>query len=450
MSAYDFDLFVIGAGSGGVRAARMAAQYGARVGLAEYRELGGTCVNLGCIPKKIFSYAAHYREDFEDARRFGWASEVPSFDWATLRENKNREIGRLNQVYERLLQGAGVELVLGRATIRGPHEVEVDGRVYRAERILVAVGGRPVRPAGPGTELAITSDEAFHLEQLPERAVVVGGGYIAVEFAGIFAALGVKTTLVHRGHLLLRGFDEDVRRHLTGEIEKHGIDVRLNQTIERTEKQGDGLCSYTSKGGRLESDLVLLAIGRRPETKGLGLENAGVEVDAQGAIKVDAHFRTGCESIYALGDVIDRVTLTPVAIYEAMALTRTLYTDHPQAVDYDAIPSAVFSHPPVATVGLTESEALEKHGPVDIYESDFRPLKHTIGGREQRSYMKVVVERSSDRVLGMHMVGDDAPEIMQGFGVAMKSGLTKATLDRSVGIHPTAAEEFVTMRNRRE
>ncbi|MEL6186244.1 MAG: glutathione-disulfide reductase, partial [Myxococcota bacterium] len=421
-----------------------------KVGLAEYRELGGTCVNLGCIPKKIFSYAAHFRDDFEDARRFGWASEVPGFDWTTLRENKNAEIQRLNGVYERLLHGAGVELIVGRATVLGPHEVEVNGKKYRCERILVAVGGRPFRPEGHGVEHAITSDEAFHLEQLPKRAVVVGGGYIAVEFAGIFAALGVETTLVHRGHLLLRGFDEDVRLHLTEEIKKHGIELRLSQTIERTERQGDQLCSYTSGGECIESDLVLLAVGRKPETKGLGLEQAGVELDEKGAIKVDDHFQTSCGSIYALGDVIDRVTLTPVAIYEAMALTRSLYTDAPQAVDYDTIPSAVFSSPPVGTVGLTELEAVEKHGPIDVYESSFRPLKHTIGGRDQRSYMKVVVQRSTERVLGMHMVGDDAPEIMQGFAAAMKAGLTKSILDRTVGIHPTAAEEFVTMRNRRE
>lgn len=449
MSRYDFDLFVIGAGSGGVRASRMAAHYGAKVAIAEDRDLGGTCVNLGCIPKKIFAYAAHFRGDFEDARGFGWGSEVPSFDWPTLRRNKDKEIARLNGVYERLLHGAGVELIQGRARIRGPHEVEVAGRTYSAERILVAVGGRPIRPDGPGVELCVVSDDIFHLERLPRRALVIGGGYIAVEFAGIFNALGVRTTLVHRGHFVLRGFDEDVRSHLTDEMKKHGIELRLSQTIDRTERAGDGLLSYTSEGECIESDLVLLAVGRRPKTEGLGLESAGVEVDAQGAIKVDDHFQSTCESIYALGDVINRVALTPVAIYEAMALTRTLFTDSPQAVDYEAIPSAVFSHPPVGCVGLTEVEAHERHGPVDVYESAFRPLKHTISGRDQKSYMKVIVQRSTDRVLGMHMVGDDAPEIMQGFAAAMKCGLTKAHLDRTVGIHPTAAEEFVTMRNRR-
>ena len=449
MSAYDFDLFVIGAGSGGVRAARMAGGFGARVAIAEYRELGGTCVNLGCIPKKIFSYAAQFKDGFEDAQRFGWASEVPQFNWTVLRENKNAEISRLNGIYERLLHGAGVELITGRAQIVGPHSVEVAGKTYTAERILVAVGGRPYRPEGRGSELCITSDEAFHLEKLPRRALVVGGGYIAVEFAGIFSALGVKTTLLHRGHLVLRGFDENVRMHLNQEIQKHGIDLRLNQTVERTEKSDDGFRSYTSGGDCIESDVVLLAMGRRPATAELGLKSAGVEVDEGGAIKVDDHFKTSCDSIYAIGDVINRVTLTPVAIYEAMALTRTLFTDKPQAVDYDAIPSAVFSHPPIGTVGLTEMAAVELYGQIDVYESNFKPLKHTIGGRDQRSYMKLIVQRSSDRVVGMHMVGDDAPEIMQGFAAAMKMGLTKAALDRTVGIHPTAAEEFVTMRTAR-
>lgn len=448
-TAYDFDLFVIGAGSGGVRAARMAGSYGARVAVAEYRELGGTCVNLGCIPKKLFSHAAQYRYDFEDARRYGWVSEVPSFTWETLRENKNAEIARLNGIYERLLQEAGVQLINGRARIVGPHVVEVGGNRYSAERILIAVGGRPHRPEGLGIEHGITSDEAFHLETLPKQAIVIGGGYIAVEFAGIFAALGVETTLVHRGQLVLRGFDEDIRKSLTEELEHHGVRLKLGQTIDRTEKKDGKLVSYTSTGEVINSDIVLLAMGRKPFTDGLGLESANIEVDERGAIKVDENFRTTCDSIYALGDVINRVTLTPVAIYEAMALTRTLFKKEPQAVDYDAIPSAVFSHPPIGTVGLTEAQAIEKYQQVDVYDSKFKPLKHTISGREQRSYMKVIVQRSTDRVVGMHMMGDDAPEIMQGFAAAIKAGITKATLDRTVGIHPTAAEEFVTMRKAR-
>mgnify|MGYP006285315247 FL=1 len=450
MSTQAYDLLVIGAGSGGVRAARMAAQYGAKVALAEDRDLGGTCVNLGCIPKKIFSYAAHFRDDFEDARRFGWSSEVPSFAWKTLIENKNQEISRLNGIYHRLLEGAGVELVRGRAVVRGPHEVEVAGRTYEAKRILVAVGGRPVRPEPlQGMDRVITSDEAFHLDELPKRILITGGGYIAVEFAGIFSALGVQTTLLHRGHLVLRGFDEDIRHHLTDALRHRGVELRLNQTVDRCTPHEGGMRSVTSEGEYIDSDLVMLAMGRRPDTSGLGLDSAGVEIDEGGAIVVDDHFKTSCDSIYALGDVIDRVTLTPVAIYEAMALTRTLFTDQPQAVDYDAIPSAVFSSPPIGTVGLTEEEAHERFPPIDVYESSFNPLKHTIGGRQHRSYMKVIVQRSTDRVLGMHMLGDDAPEIMQGFAAAMKAGLTKATLDRTVGIHPTAAEEFVTMRTRR-
>lgn len=444
-----YDLYVIGAGSAGVRAARMAAQHGAKVAVAEARDLGGTCVNLGCIPKKIFAYAAHFRHDFHDARRFGWASEVPAFDWQTLRENKNAEIARLNGIYQNLLEKNGVDIHRGRAKIVGPNEVEVDGKRHTARHIAIAVGGRPVRPDGVGSEHAITSDEAFHLEKLPERAVVIGGGYIAVEFAGIFNALGVKTTLVHRGDAVLRGFDDDIRKHLGEALVRDGVDLRLETTIASTEKRGEVYVSKTSKGDTLESDLVMLAVGRAPSTRGLGLEEVGVEMDAKGSVKVDEYFQTSVPSIYALGDVIDRVTLTPVAIYEAMALTRTLFTDNPQAVDYENIPSAVFSSPPIGTVGLDEATAQQRYAPIDVYESGFRPLKHTIGGREQRSYMKVIVQRSTDRVLGMHMIGDDAPEIMQGFGAAMKAGLTKAVLDRTVGIHPTAAEEFVTMRTKR-
>ncbi len=446
---FDFDLFVIGAGSGGVRAARMAARHGARVGLAEHRRLGGTCVNLGCIPKKIFSYAAHFAHDFGDARRFGWDSGAPRFDWTTLRTHKDEEISRLNGVYERLLVGAGVEIVDGRATLLGPNEVEVAGRRIRGERILVAVGGRPVRPVGPGVEHCLTSDDIFHLDRLPDSALVVGGGYIAVEFAGIFHGLGLRTTLVHRGPKVLGGFDEDVRSHLTEEMRKSGIDLRLSQTVDATERRGDRLVSRTSTGDTIESGLALLAVGRMPETSGLGLERAGVEVDGIGAIKVDDGFRTTCPSVYAIGDVINRMTLTPVAIYEAMALTSTLFGGVPQTVDYQAIPSAVFSQPPVGTVGLAEHEAAVLCAPIDVYETRFRPLKHVIGGRDQKSYMKVIVERETDRVRGIHMVGDDAPEILQGFAAAMKAGLTKRALDGTVGIHPTAAEELVTLRDRR-
>ncbi|MBX2812462.1 MAG: glutathione-disulfide reductase [Myxococcales bacterium] len=446
MTSFDYDLLVIGAGSGGVRAARIAAGYGAKVAIVEYRELGGTCVNLGCIPKKIFSYAANFRYEFEGAKGFGWASEVPAFAWPTLRENKNAEIARLNGIYERLLSGAGVEIVQGRAQLIGPHAVEVDGKSFSAERILIAVGGRPNRPDQPGFDLAITSDQAFHLETLPKRAVVVGGGYIAVEFAGIFAALGVDTTLVHRGARVLRGFDEDIRTHLTESLEHQGVKLHLNRTVDRIERNGHTLRADTSTGESVEGELILLAVGRVPNTDTLGVDRAGVELDDRGAIKVDEYFRTTCDSVYALGDVINRVTLTPVAIHEAMAFVRTQFADTSQVVDYDVIPSAVFSHPPIGTVGLSELQAVDKYDKIDVYESAFRPLKHTISGLEHRSYMKLIVHRSTDRVVGMHMIGDDAPEIMQGFAAAIKAGVTKAVLDSTIGIHPTAAEEFVTMR----
>lgn len=444
-----YDLFVIGAGSAGVRAARMASQYGVRVGVAESRDLGGTCVNLGCIPKKIFSYAAHFHHDFLDARRYGWSAEVPAFDWKTLVTNKNQEIARLNGIYQGLLERNGVELHRGRARVTGPNEVEVNGARYEAKHIVVAVGGRPYRPDGLGVEHTITSDEAFHLDALPKRVLVVGGGYIAVEFAGIFNALGVETTLIHRGEHVLRGFDIDIRRRLTAAMAEQGIDMRMGQTCDVTEKRGEVFYSTTSTNDVIETDLVMLAVGRTPSTAGLGLEGVGVELDARGAVKVDEYFKTTADSVYALGDVIDRVTLTPVAIYEAMALARTLFTDQPQAVDYEAIPSAVFSAPPVGACGLNEEQARATYAPIDVYESDFRPLKHVVGGRNSRSYMKVIVHRATDRVLGMHMLGDDAPEIMQGFAAAMKVGVTKSQLDRTVGIHPTAAEEFVTMRTPR-
>lgn len=449
MSGHDFDLFVIGAGSGGVRAARMAAQTGARVAIAEFRELGGTCVNLGCVPKKIFSYAAHFRHDFSDSSRFGWTSEVRGFDWPTLRDNKNAEIARLNGIYQRLLDNAGVQTVVGRAKVTGPHTVEVEGQSFTAERILVAVGGAPEVPSFPGSEYCAVSDHVFHLETLPERAAVLGGGYIGVELGGILASFGVDVTLIHRGDLVLRGFDEDVRSHLSEELAKGPMKVRLSTTVTQVEKTEDGLHCTLSDGTTLDVDFVLAALGRRPVTPGLGLGSAGVEVDATGAIKVDDEFRTTCPSIYALGDVIDRVTLTPVAIYEAMALVQTLFGDAPRIVDYDNIPSAVFSMPPVGTVGLSESQAKDKHGEVRVFESRFRPMKHTIGGRDTKSYMKVIVAADTDVVVGMHMVGDDAPEIMQGFAAAMKCGMTKAQLDSTVGIHPTAAEELVTMRTER-
>lgn len=443
---YDFDLFVIGAGSGGVRAARISGSYGARVAVAESKYLGGTCVNAGCIPKKLLYFGSHFAEDFEDARAYGWDSARPSFDWPTLVRNKDKEIERLNGVYQRLLKNAGVELVWGRARVVGPNEVEVSGKRYTAANILVATGGYPRLPRIPGHELAITSDEAFHLDKLPERVVVTGGGYIAVEFAGIFNGLGAKVTQVFRGLHLLRGFDDDIRAFLAEEMRKKGIDLRANATPCRIEKQGDHICVELEDGTEIETDCVLFAIGRLPSTRGLGLEEVGVKMTPEGAVLVDDGFKSSVPSIYAIGDVIERVRLTPVAIAEAMALSGALFRGKPVQMDYTNIATAVFSQPNVGTVGLTEAEARTKHGKVDVYASTFRPLRHTLSGREERTLMKLIVDRATDRVVGLHMVGPDAGEIVQGFAVAIKCGVTKAQLDATIGIHPTSAEEFVTMR----
>lgn len=446
MASYDYDLFVIGAGSGGVRAARMAGQAGARVAVAEERYLGGTCVNVGCIPKKLLVYASHYGHDFEDARAYGWEAAAGRFSWPVLIANKDKEITRLNGVYERLLGNAGVELIEGRATLAGPHEIRVDERTITAESILVATGSWPFVPDIPGREHAITSNEAFYLEDLPARTVVVGGGYIAVEFAGILHGLGSETTLVYRGPRFLRGFDDDVREFLAREMEKQGVDLRFNCNVARIEKEGGDLRVVLEDGRELRADCVLYATGRIPNTKRLGLEAAGVDLDRRGAIRVDDEFRTSVPSIYALGDVIDRVQLTPVAIAEAMVLIDNLYRGASRTMDYENIPTAVFCQPPIGTVGLTEAAARDREGPVDVYVSDFRALRHTLTGRDERTFMKLIVSRKTDRVMGLHMVGADAGEIAQGFGVALKAGATKADFDATIGIHPTAAEEFVTMR----
>ncbi|WP_438015346.1 glutathione-disulfide reductase [Sorangium sp. So ce315] len=453
MSKYDYDLFVIGAGSGGVRAARMSASYGARVAVAESRHLGGTCVNLGCIPKKLLVYASHYAEDFEDAAGYGWTvpghggggQGGPSFDWSTFLRNKNKEIERLNGVYERLLKNSGADIRWGQARLVDPHTVEIDGAAVTAERILVATGSAPWIPDFPGRELAITSDDAFHFQTMPRRAVIVGGGYIAVELAGIFHGLGAKVSLVHRGVHLLRGFDDDVRAFLAAEIQKKGLDLRLGASVESIARRGDGLCATLADGTDLEADCVLYATGRLPKTKGLGLEEVGVALDEDGAVVVDDAFQSSIPSIYAIGDVIARVQLTPVAIAEAMALVKRLFRGEHARVDYAGIPTAVFSQPNVGTVGLSEAQAREHHD-VAVYLSIFRPLKHTLSGREEKTMMKLVVDRATDRVLGVHMVGPDAGEIIQGFAVALKCGATKAQFDATIGIHPTAAEEFVTMR----
>lgn len=447
MAGYDYDLFVIGAGSGGVRASRMAASKGARVAIAEERYLGGTCVNVGCVPKKLLVYAAQFADAFRDSGGFGWSSAHQKFDWRQLIDNKDREILRLNGIYANLLSGAGVELIEGRAVMKDAHTVEIDGRTVTAETVLIATGGRAVVPEFPGHTHVITSTEAFYLEEFPERIMIVGGGYIAVEFAGIFNGLGAKVVQLYRGPHFMRGFDDDVRFFLAEEMRKKGVDLRFNADVERIVKTEDGSFIVELKdGSEVETDLVMYATGRAPNTAGLGLEAAGVEMDAKGAVTVDENFRTSQPNIYAIGDVIDRVQLTPVAIHEAMVFVDTVYGKSPRRMDYDFIPTAVFSQPPIGTVGMTEAEARSAFGEIDVYTSEFRPMKNTLSGNQERCFMKLIVDRSSDRVVGLHMVGADAGEITQGFAVAMKAGATKAMFDATVGIHPTSAEEFVTMR----
>ncbi|SIS59571.1 glutathione-disulfide reductase [Neptunomonas antarctica] len=447
MSAYDFDLFVIGAGSGGVRAARMAATMGVRVAVTEDRYLGGTCVNVGCVPKKLFVYASHYKEEFHEAAGFGWTVGESSFHWPTLRDGKNAEISRLNGIYRNLLVNSGCELMDGRGTLVDAHTVAVNGKHYTAERILVATGGWPFVPEIPGKEHIISSNEVFFLDTFPKRAVVVGGGYIAVEFAGIFAGLGAETSLIYRGDLFLRGFDRDLREFVAQEVAKKHVDLKFNNNIESIEKQADGsLLLMLSDGTTHETDCVLYATGRVPNVNNLGLEALGVEQQKNGAIVVNDNFQTSVPSVYAIGDVIDRVQLTPVALAEGMALVRHLYQEGSPAVDYSLIPTAVFCQPNIGTVGLSEEQAREQGKDIDVYRSDFRAMKHTMSGSSERTLMKMIVEKSSDKVLGVHMVGPDAGEIIQGLAVALKAGATKAVFDSTIGIHPTAAEEFVTMR----
>jgi glutathione reductase (NADPH) len=446
--SYEFDLFVIGAGSGGVRAARFAAGFGAKVAVAESRYLGGTCVNVGCVPKKLLVYGAHFADDFEQAAGFGWSQAEPSFDWTTLIANKNREIQRLNGIYRNLLVNSGVTLLEGHARLVGPHEVEIDGQRHSAKHILIATGGWPQVPDIPGKELAITSNEAFFLEQLPKRVLVVGGGYIAVEFASIFHGLGAQTSLLYRKDLFLRGFDGAVRLHLREELEKKGLDLQFNSDISRIERQADGSLLATLKDGRqLPTDCVFYATGRRPMLDNLGLETTGVQLNDKGFIAVNDNFETTEPSILALGDVIGRVQLTPVALAEGMAVARRLFKpEEYRAVDYDLIPTAVFSLPNIATVGLTEEQARERGHEVKVFESRFRPMQLTLTECQERTLMKLVVDAKSDKVLGCHMVGPESGEIIQGLAVALKAGATKRIFDETLGIHPTAAEEFVTMR----
>ena len=427
----------------------MSASYGAKVAVAEADRFGGTCVNVGCIPKKLFSYAAHFREDFEIARGYGWTVGEPRFDWATLLANKDGEIARLNAVYERVLSAAGVEILRGRATILNSHEVELGGKTYKARHILVATGSWPQIPDIPGRELAITSNEAFHLERLPRRALVVGGGYIAVEFASIFHGLGVETTLAYRGKRLLRGFDAELGERLGEEMAAKGLKIHYGAEPKALARRGDGSIDVGyADGSRQQVDLALFATGRRPNTANLGLEAAGVELAADGAVAVDEYSRSSVGSIHAIGDVTNRINLTPVATAEAMWLARTLFRNEPTPVDHLFVPTAVFANPNVATVGLSEGAARERFDDVDVYKTSFRALKLTMTDKVERTFMKLVVHRSTQRVLGAHMIGPDAGEIIQGVAIAVKLGATKPQFDATIGIHPTVAEEFVTMREK--
>jgi glutathione reductase (NADPH) len=442
-----------------VRASRVSASHGARVAIAEPGRFGGTCVNVGCIPKKLFSYAAHWREDFKLAEAYGWTLSSPSFeprfDWQTLLRNKDREIARLNGVYERVLVNAGVEIHRARATVLGPNQIEVDGKRRTAKHILVATGSWPQLPVIPGIEHAITSNEAFALERLPKRVVVVGGGYIALEFASIFHGLGVDTMLTYRGKRLLRGFDVELGTRIAEEMSAKGVNVCFGcepAALRKLEKSG-GDIEIEFTDGRIErTDLVMFATGRRPNTAKLGLESAGVELAADGAVVVDKFSRSSVDSIHAIGDVTNRINLTPVATAEAMWLARTLFRGEPTAIDHDNVPTAVFANPNLATVGLSEERARERFGAVDIYKASFRALKLTMGDQagtaSERTFMKLVVDRANQRVVGAHMIGADAGEIIQGVAIAVKLGATKAEFDATIGIHPTAAEEFVTMREK--
>ncbi|NWO10089.1 glutathione-disulfide reductase [Chromohalobacter salexigens] len=450
VAQYDYDLFVIGAGSGGVRAARTAAATGARVAIAEDRYLGGTCVNVGCVPKKLYSYAAHFHDAFEDSAGFGWTlPEAPRFDWATLRDNKIEEIKRLNGIYGRLLEGADVMLLNGRARITGPHSVEINGETIAAEKILVATGGWPWVPDIEGAEHAVDSNRVFDLESFPERFLVLGGGYIAVEFASIFNGLGSDAHLVYRGELFLRGFDREVREFTRDEMQKKGVNLHFETTIERIEPVGDAYRVSLTNGETLEVDVVLAATGRRPNLTGLGLDALDIELNPNGTIKVDERYQTSEPSILALGDVTGGPELTPVALAEAMHLVQHHYGDAtPGPLDYQDIATAVFCHPNIGTVGLSEEEAREQcEAGVRIYRADFRPMKHTLSGSQERCLMKLVVDDATDRVVGAHMVGDDAGELIQGIAIAVRARLTKTDFDATVGIHPTSAEEFVTMRS---
>lgn len=450
MSTKTYDYFVIGAGSGGVRSARIAATHGAKVGIAEKADYGGTCVNLGCVPKKIMAYGSDMSMAFDDAGGYGWAiSSAPKFNWKTLIKNKDAEISRLNGIYENILNNAGVDIHKGHAKFIDPNTVEIDGQKIKAKNFLIAVGGRPRTLDGiEGAEHAVTSDDVFHLKTQPKRVVILGGGYIAVEFAHIFHGFGSHVDLLYRGDMFMRGFDDDVRLHLADEMRKSGVGLHFKNNIPKIEKKGKGFIVHTTQGQTIPCDLVLSAIGRDPVTDLLDLDKAGVKTDRNGYIKVDGKFRTNVKHIHAVGDISSPYQLTPVAIAEGHTLAERLYgkSKKKRKVSYNNIATAVFSQPPIATVGLTEEQALDQGLKIDVYKSTFRPMKHVLPNRDEKTMMKLIVDKKTDRVLGLHMVGLDAPEMMQGFAVAMNAGATKADFDRTIGIHPTSAEELVTMR----
>ena len=449
MPRYDFDMITIGAGSGGVASSRRAGSYGARVAICEELRVGGTCVLRGCVPKKLLVYGAQFADAFADAAGFGWTVPPPSFDWPSLIAAKNKELDRLEQIYINMLKNSGVEIIDGRAILVDPHTVEVAGRSYTAETILIACGGHPTVPDIPGIEHVISSNEALDLPQLPRNIVIVGGGYIAVEFAGIFNGFGCNVTEIIRREELLYGFDDDLRVALAQEMRNRGVEIHTRTQVVRIEKAPrEGYTVVTGTGQELSADLVMYATGRGPNTKGLGLDAVDVETTAKGAIVVDEWQRTSVPNIYAVGDVTDRINLTPVAIAEGRAVAETLFNDNPIRMDHGDVPSAVFSQPPIGTVGLSEEQARKKYGEVDIYAARFRPMKNTLAGRDERTFMKLVVDARTDRVLGCHMLGTDAPEIIQGLAIAVKCGASKKMFDQTVGIHPSAAEEFVTMREK--
>ncbi|MCM2971348.1 glutathione-disulfide reductase [Larsenimonas suaedae] len=450
MSSFEYDLFVIGAGSGGVRAARTAASKGARVAVAEDRYLGGTCVNVGCVPKKLYSYAAHFQSDFKNSQGYGWSlDDAPRFDWATLRDNKTREIERLNGIYGKLLDNSDVTLIDGRATVIGPNEVEVNGARHTAKKILLATGGWPWVPEFPGKEHVVNSNEVFDLESFPKRFLVLGGGYIAVEFASIFNGLGAETHLIYRSDLFLRGFDNEVREFTRDEMAKKGVNLHFQTNIERIDARGQELDVTLTTGDVLTVDAVLGATGRKPNLDGLGLDNVHIDMTPSGKVAVDEHYQTSTPSILALGDLIEGPELTPVALEEAMRLVEWHFSDERTlpALELDKVATAVFCHPNIGTVGLSEESARERFEKIRIYTADFKPMKHTLSGSDERCFMKLIVDDASDKVLGVHMVGDEAGELIQGMAIAVRAGLTKTDFDATVGIHPTSAEEFVTMRS---